>query len=51
MKTQRDRTYIKPTSTTGTVADYMPGFGNDYETEALPDIQQHLTTILMLLWI
>ena len=36
MNTQSDRTYIQPASTTGTVPGYMPGFGNDYETEALP---------------
>jgi homogentisate 1,2-dioxygenase len=36
MNTQSDRNYIQPVSTTGTVPGYMPGFGNDYETEALP---------------
>ena len=27
---------IRSALTTGTVAGYMPGFGNDFETEALP---------------
>lgn len=27
---------IRAAATTGTVAGYMPGFGNDFETEALP---------------
>ncbi len=33
--TARDMT--QATSVTGTLAGYMPGFGNDFETEALPD--------------
>ncbi|MGG7645193.1 homogentisate 1,2-dioxygenase [Rhodovulum sp. YNF3179] len=30
------REMVKAAETTGTVAGYMPGFGNDFETEALP---------------
>ncbi len=30
------REMTQATSTTGTLAGYMPGFGNDFETEALP---------------
>ncbi len=30
------KSMVRASSTTGTVAGYMPGFGNDFETEALP---------------
>ncbi|MEM6635124.1 MAG: homogentisate 1,2-dioxygenase [Pseudomonadota bacterium] len=37
MTIQDDRTIIQQTTTNGTSAGYMPGFGNNFETEALPD--------------
>ncbi|XDA99930.1 homogentisate 1,2-dioxygenase [Sulfitobacter sp. LCG007] len=36
MNKQSDRKIIQQLDSGGTVPGYMPGFGNDYETEALP---------------
>ncbi len=37
MNVQSDRRIVQDRVTGGTVPGYMPGFGNDFETEALPD--------------
>ena len=36
MTIQENRKIVQQLATNGTTPGYMPGFGNDYETEALP---------------
>ncbi|MEM7299503.1 MAG: homogentisate 1,2-dioxygenase [Pseudomonadota bacterium] len=37
MNTPANRSIVQQLATNGTTQGYMPGFGNDHETEALPD--------------